>query len=101
MIVNFEDTFHNQMKWINDAVGGTRDKLSVISILFGHITQFIAMLFVMVFCGSPLFSKATLLVLLPMNCVFALQQKQHFTYKEILMLVTLTYPGRFNPLPSC
>eukprot|EP00112_Aurelia_sp_Birch-Aquarium-sp1_P007510 Seg1819.2 transcript_id=Seg1819.2/GoldUCD/mRNA.D3Y31 product="Protein brambleberry" protein_id=Seg1819.2/GoldUCD/D3Y31 len=95
MIVNFEDTFHNQMKWINDAVGGTRDKLSVISILFGHIVQFAFMFFVMVFCGSPLLSKATLLVLLPMNCVFALQQKQHFTYKEILVVVTLTYPAHW------
>lgn len=95
MIVNFEESFHSQMKWINDAVGGTRDKISVISILLGHIVQFTIMLFLMMSCNAPLLSKTTLLVLVPTNCIFALQEKQHFSYKEIFLVVALTYPGRF------
>ena len=94
MIVNFEDSFHNQMKWINEAVGGTRDMISVISILLGHIVQLTIMLLMMIFCGSPLLSKTTMVVLLPMNCVLALQEKHHFTYKEMFVLVALTYPGK-------
>ena len=93
MIVNLEESFHNQMKWINDVVGGTRDKVSVISILFGHTLQFSVMLLVVLSCGSPLLPRTTVFVLLPTNCIFALQEKQHLTYKEIFVVVTLTYPG--------
>ena len=93
MIVNFEESFHSQMKWINDAVGGTRDKISVISILFGHIVLFAILLVAMLSCGSPVIPKTTLLVLLPTNCVFALQDKHHFTYKEIFLIIALTYPS--------
>ena len=95
MIVNFEETFHSQMKWINDAVGGTRDKVSVISILFGHIVQFSLTLLVMLSCGSPILSRTTLFILLPTNCVFALQEKQHFTHKEMFVVIILTYLGEW------
>lgn len=98
MIVNFEETFHSQMKWINDAVGGTRDKVSVISILFGHIIQFSIMLLIMLSCGSSMLSWTTLFVLLPTNCIFALQEKNHFTYKEVFVIIALTYPGECTTL---
>ncbi|XP_065059847.1 protein brambleberry-like [Rhopilema esculentum] len=101
MIVNFEDSFHDQMKWINEAVGGTRDRISVISILLGHIIQLTIMLLMMIFCGSPLLSKTTMVVLLPMNCVLALQEKHHFTYKEMLVLVALTYPATWIFCYAC
>ncbi len=82
------------MKWINDTVGGTRDKLSVISVLLGHVVHFLILIFAMIFTGSPVLSRATILVLLPMNCVFALQNKRHFTHKEMAMIVAATFPGK-------
>ena len=93
LIINFEETFHRQMKWINDTVGGTRDKLSVISVLLGHIVHFCILLVAMMFTGSSLLSRIALLMLLPLNCVFALQNKRHFTHKELASIVALTYPG--------
>ena len=93
MIVNFEESFQRQMKWINDVVGGTRDKLSVVSILFGHMVLLFVMLMIVVSCSAPLLSKIVVLLLIPINCIFALQNRQHFTYKEMLLVVALSYPG--------
>eukprot|EP00794_Sanderia_malayensis_P009493 gene9493-10485_t len=92
VIVNFEETFQNHMRWINDTVGGTRDKLSVITLLLGHIVHFFVLLVTVIFFGSPVITRATLLLLMPLNCITALQNKKHFAHKELTLIIALTYP---------
>ena len=88
-----ESTFNNRIEWINHALGGTEDKVTAMTILISHVLHFFIGMLSMAFIGASWVSKASVMILVPLNCIMALQGSKHLNYSQLGMLMALTYPG--------
>lgn len=87
-------SFHEQLPWLHDMVGGTVDKFTIASSIIGHTGFFIASFFSVIFVNAPSVTRALMLLIIPVNCLATLNSfDYHLTYLQMAWILAGSVPG--------
>ncbi|XP_065683956.1 protein brambleberry isoform X3 [Hydra vulgaris] len=86
-------SFNNQVPWLQTMFGGTIDKLNLVTVLFSHCAFFIFAILTVLFIGVPTITKVSLLLIVPLNCLVAVQQRQHLSFLQMAWFLLFTFPS--------
>ncbi|XP_065666977.1 protein brambleberry isoform X5 [Hydra vulgaris] len=85
-------SFNNQVPWLQTMFGGTIDKLNLVTVLFSHCAFFVFSILSVLFIGVPTITKVSLLLIVPLNCLVAVQQRQHLSFLQMSWFLLFTFP---------
>lgn len=88
-------SFHEQLPWLHDLVGGTLDKFAVASCIIGHAGFFMASFFAVIFVNAPSVTRALMLFIVPLNCLAMLNSfDHHLTYLQMAWILAGSVPSK-------
>jgi len=97
LIEKLHVTFNNQIPWLQNMFGGTVDKLTMISILLGHTSFFMASFFSVIFINAPSVTRGLLLLMVPVNCFLVLHEVQYqLTFLQMAWILAGSMPGFYT-----
>ena len=96
ILTKLSTSIHEQLPWLQDMFGGTMDKLTMITLILGHLVFFIGSFMAIIFVNGPSLTRVSLLIVIPLNCLAALQDTHSLTYQQLAWLLALTIPGIYG-----
>ena len=84
-----------RLSWLTQHLGGTGDKLAIITTCLLHAGYFLLATLCILFLNAPLFTRLVLLILVPINAWSEIKFRSSLSYGSLSCLLTLALIGKY------
>ena len=95
-----QEKFDDRLSWLTQYLGGTGDKLAIITTCLLHAGYFLLATLCILFLNAPLFTRLVLLILVPINAWSEIKFRSSLSYGSLSCLLTLALIGKYFFVPS-
>ena len=95
-----QEKIDDRLSWLTQHLGGTGDKLAIITTCLLHAGYFLLATLCILFLNAPLFTRLVLLILVPINAWSEIKFRSSLSYGSLSCLVTLALIGKYFFVPS-
>ena len=89
-----------RLSWLTQYLGGTGDKLAIITTCLLHAGYFLLATLCILFLNAPLFTRLVLLILVPINAWSEIKFRSSLSYGSLSCLLTFALIGKYFFVPS-
>ena len=95
-----QEKIDDRLSWLTQHLGGTGDKLAIITTCLLHAGYFLLATLCILFLNAPLFTRLVLLILVPINAWSESKFRSSLSYGSLSCLLTLALIGKYFFVPS-
>ena len=90
-----QEKIDDRLSWLTQYLGGTGDKLAIITTCLLHAGYFLLATLCILFLNAPLFTRLVLLILVPINAWSEIKFRSSLSYGSLSCLLTLALIGKY------
>ena len=90
-----QEQIDDRLSWLTQHLGGTGDKLAIITTCLLHAGYFLLATLCILFLNAPLFTRLVLLILVPINAWSEIKFRSRLSYGSLSCLLTLALIGKY------
>lgn len=90
-----QEKIDDRLSWLTQHLGGTGDKLAIITTCLLHAGYFLLATLCILFLNAPLFTRLVLLILVPINAWSEIKFGSSLSYGSLSCLLTLALIGKY------
>lgn len=95
-----QEKIDDRLSWLTQHLGGTGDKLVIITTCLLHAGYFLLATLCILFLNAPLFTRLVLLILVPINAWSEIKFRSSLSYGSLSCLLTSALIGKYIFVPS-
>ena len=95
-----QEKIDDRLSWLTQYLGGTGDKLVIITTCLLHAGYFLLATLCILFLNAPLFTRLVLLILVPINAWSEIKFRSSLSYGSLSCLLTSALIGKYIFVPS-
>ena len=90
-----QDKIDNRLNWLTRHLGGTGDKLVVVTTCLMHAGYFLLATLCILFLNAPLFTRLVLLVAVPINAWSEINFDSSLSYSTLSSIISVALLGKY------
>ena len=90
-----QDKIDNRLNWLTRHLGGTGDKLVVVTTCLMHAGYFLLATLCILFLNAPLFTRLVLLVAIPINAWSEINFDSSLSYSTLSSIISVALLGKY------
>lgn len=91
-----QEKFDDRLSWLTQYLGGTGDKLALITTFLLHAGYFLLATLCILFLNAPLFTRLALLVIVPINAWSEIHFNSSLSFSSLSCLLAVALVGKLQ-----